>query len=63
MTRFRPAEPGERDGCARALGLPADRVVCLFVGRLSREKGVLELVEAWRLLRRRTRCWWWPAPT
>ena len=50
MTHFRPAEPGERDRLRRELGLPADRVVCLFVGRLSREKGVLELLEAWRLL-------------
>jgi D-inositol-3-phosphate glycosyltransferase len=50
MTHFRPAEPGERDRLRRELGLPADRVVCLFVGRLSREKGVLDLLEAWRLL-------------
>ena len=50
MTHFRPAEPGERDRLRRELGLPIDRVVCLFVGRLSREKGVMELLEAWRLL-------------
>jgi glycosyltransferase involved in cell wall biosynthesis len=50
MTHFRPAELGERIGLRRDLGLPADRVVCLFVGRLSREKGVMELLEAWRLL-------------
>jgi len=50
MTHFRPAEPGERERVRRDLGLPADRVVCLFVGRLSREKGVMELLEAWRLL-------------
>ena len=50
MTHFRPAEPGERDRLRQALGLPADRVICLFVGRLSREKGVLDLLEAWRLL-------------
>ncbi|HMB81473.1 MAG TPA: glycosyltransferase family 4 protein, partial [Vicinamibacterales bacterium] len=51
MTHFRPAEPGERDRIRTDLGLPTDRVICLFVGRLSREKGVLELLEAWRLLR------------
>jgi glycosyltransferase involved in cell wall biosynthesis len=51
MTHFRPAAPGERDRLRQELGLPADRVICLFVGRLSREKGVLELLEAWRLLR------------
>ncbi|HEX3646204.1 MAG TPA: glycosyltransferase family 4 protein [Vicinamibacterales bacterium] len=50
MTHFRPAEPGERDRLRRERNLPLDRVVCLFVGRLSREKGVLELLEAWRRL-------------
>lgn len=50
MAHFRPAEPGERDRLRQALDLPTDRLVCLFVGRLSREKGVLELLEAWRLL-------------
>jgi teichuronic acid biosynthesis glycosyltransferase TuaC len=30
----------------RALGLPADRIIALFVGRLVREKGVRELVSA-----------------
>jgi glycosyltransferase involved in cell wall biosynthesis len=51
MTHFRPPEPGERDRLRQMLDLPVDRVVCLFVGRLSREKGVLDLLEAWRLLR------------
>ena len=50
MTHFRPAAAGERDRLRHVLGLPTDRVICLFVGRLSREKGVLELLEAWRLL-------------
>ena len=50
MTHFRPAGPGERDRLRRELALPTDRVVCLFVGRLSREKGVMELLEAWRRL-------------
>jgi glycosyltransferase involved in cell wall biosynthesis len=50
MTHFRPAEPGERDRLRHQLGLPIDRVICLFVGRLSREKGLLDLLEAWRLL-------------
>lgn len=50
MTHFRPAEPGERDRLRQELSLPAGRSVCLFVGRLSREKGVLDLLEAWRLL-------------
>jgi glycosyltransferase involved in cell wall biosynthesis len=50
MSHFRPAESGERDRVRRELGLPLDRVICLFVGRLSREKGVMDLLEAWRLL-------------
>jgi glycogen(starch) synthase len=29
------------------LGLPADAVIAVFVGRLSREKGALELIRAW----------------
>ena len=50
MTHFRPAEPGERERLRRERNLPLDGVVCLFVGRLSREKGVMELLEAWRRL-------------
>ena len=50
MTHFRPAEPGERERLRRDRNLPLDGVVCLFVGRLSREKGVMELLEAWRQL-------------
>jgi glycosyltransferase involved in cell wall biosynthesis len=50
MTHFQPPAPGERDRLRVELGLPLDRVICLFVGRLSREKGVLDLLEAWRLL-------------
>ena len=51
MTHFRPAEPGERERLRRDRDLPLGGVVCLFVGRLSREKGVMELLEAWRQLR------------
>jgi glycosyltransferase involved in cell wall biosynthesis len=50
MTHFRPAEPGERERIRGQLNLPIDRSVCLFVGRLSREKGLVELLEAWRQL-------------
>ena len=50
MTHFRPAAADERGRLRLELGLPADRVICLFVGRLSREKGVLDLLDAWRLL-------------
>lgn len=52
LARFRPARPGEREAIRRACGWPVDRAVVLFVGRLSREKGVLDLLEAWRRLKR-----------
>jgi glycosyltransferase involved in cell wall biosynthesis len=51
MTRFRPAEASERDSLREKLGLPVDSVLCLFVGRLSREKGVMDLMTAWREVR------------
>jgi glycosyltransferase involved in cell wall biosynthesis len=47
LERFRPAGPEERARIRTDLGWPADRRVALFVGRLSREKGVMDLVEAW----------------
>jgi len=50
MTHFRPAAAAEKDRLRHEQNLPADRVICLFVGRLSREKGVLDLLEAWRRL-------------
>lgn len=33
------------------LGIPADAVLAVFVGRLSREKGIVELLQAWARLR------------
>jgi D-inositol-3-phosphate glycosyltransferase len=50
LERFHPARPGERDAIRASLGWPLDRPVVLFVGRLSTEKGVLDLLEAWRVL-------------
>ena len=49
--------------CARRLGISADAIVCLFVGRLSREKGLMDLMEAWRQRVADTRSCWSPAPT
>ena len=51
MVRFSPADADDRTRRRRALGLADDQVVCMYVGRLSREKGVLELVEAWKAAR------------
>jgi glycosyltransferase involved in cell wall biosynthesis len=48
--RFRPAAGDERARLRDELGWPRDRPVVLFVGRLSTEKGVLDLLEAWRLV-------------
>ena len=51
-SRFRPAADAEaRRSAKRALGLPPDAPVLGFVGRVVREKGVVELCEAWRALR------------
>jgi len=51
-TRFRPANVGERDELRAAFGWPASRPIVLFVGRLSVEKGVMDLLEAWRIAKR-----------
>ena len=46
--RFHPAEPGERDRRRTELGWPVDRTLGIFVGRLSREKGIVDLLRAWQ---------------
>ena len=48
VEEFRPAGAERSRRIRDELGLPHDRVVVLYLGRLSREKGVLDLVEAWR---------------
>lgn len=50
VERFRPATDHERMTIRQAEGWPIDRPLVLFVGRLSIEKGVLDLIEAWRLV-------------
>jgi D-inositol-3-phosphate glycosyltransferase len=50
VARFRPATSDERLQIRQSEGWPIDRPVALFVGRLSVEKGVLDLIEAWRLV-------------
>ena len=49
LERFRPAAGDERERLRARLGWPASRPVVLFVGRLSLEKGVADLMDAWRL--------------
>ena len=50
-TRFRAPEPEARRAARVALGLPAEARVVGFVGRLGRDKGLVELAAAWRELR------------
>jgi glycosyltransferase involved in cell wall biosynthesis len=47
LTRFRPAEEGEKDRLRRELGLPTGGPLVAFTGRLARAKGVLVLASAW----------------
>ena len=44
--KFRPATASERNDLRRRLGLPVDRTILLYAGRLSRAKGVPLLVDA-----------------
>jgi glycosyltransferase involved in cell wall biosynthesis len=48
MARFHPASDADKREFRRQFDLPSGAVICLFVGRLSREKGLMELMEAWR---------------
>ena len=53
LTAFGPADTSARERARDDLRLPRDAKVVAFVGRLSHEKGVLDLLEAWRLLEER----------
>ena len=50
LDEFRPATPAESRRLRVEQDWPGDRIVCLFLGRLAREKGVLDLLDAWRRL-------------
>ena len=49
LERFRP--PGDRAALRRELGLPDDRFVLVFAGQVTRAKGVMDIVDAFTLLR------------
>ena len=51
MQHFRPPSGGERDELRRSMAIPPDAVAAVFLGRLSLEKGVMELMEAWSATR------------
>jgi glycosyltransferase involved in cell wall biosynthesis len=54
LGRFDPSRhAGRREGLRAQWGLPKDALVIGFVGRLVRDKGLVELWEAWQLLRSR----------
>lgn len=51
--RFNPAhiEEGVRQRMRESHGIPCESLVIGFVGRVVRDKGLLELAEAWKILR------------
>lgn len=55
QTRFNPAlvAPGTREAIRKQFGIPQDAVVVGFVGRLVKDKGVVELADAWESVSRK----------
>ncbi len=51
--RFNPdlISKADADALRNHLGIPADAIVAGFVGRIVRDKGIMELADAWRNLR------------
>ena len=47
LEAFRPASPEEKRALRIRLGLPEDRVLCVFAGRLTPQKDPELLLEAW----------------
>lgn len=47
---FSPADPARRLELRAQLGLPADRIICAYSGKLNRGKGLEFLVNLWREL-------------
>jgi glycosyltransferase involved in cell wall biosynthesis len=54
LVRFKPDEASRRAVRAE-LNIPQDAVVAVFIGRMKREKGVLDLCEAFSMMERQTR--------
>lgn len=51
VARFQPADARTRAAARTALGIPHDAFVLGFVGRVVRDKGIVELAAAWQVLR------------
>lgn len=47
---FSPAQPERKATTRRQLGLPVDKTICLYIGRLAQVKGVDILIRSWALL-------------
>ncbi len=47
LSKYRPVTAAERAALRSRLRIPAEQTIVLFVGRLSRAKGVIMLIEAW----------------
>jgi len=61
LERFRP-DPGRRHAIRRQLGAGADDIVYLYLGRLTPDKGVLELARAFSILGSGPRALWLVGP-
>jgi glycosyltransferase involved in cell wall biosynthesis len=51
MARFHPPTDAERSALRARFDIPGGIAACVFLGRLSREKGLMDLMEAWKRLR------------
>jgi glycosyltransferase involved in cell wall biosynthesis len=47
LTEFKPVPAADREQLRGRLGFPRGRTIVLYVGRLSRAKGVMMLIDAW----------------
>ncbi len=53
LERFRPGRAGEREAMRAELGIGAEELVVGFVGRLTGDKGIPELLDAFEMVRER----------
>src|SRR5262249_50111075 len=51
VERFQPADGQAKAAARAALKMPLEAFVVGFVGRVVRDKGIVELASAWRMLR------------
>jgi glycosyltransferase involved in cell wall biosynthesis len=49
--KFKPADPSAREASRKRFAIDSNARVLGFIGRVVRDKGIVELVTAWRLLR------------